>query len=128
MGKRFVELWEGYLHRQPQRDVHERKRHQEHLNGEWELVSSPGDPHPLHRRKSPAGEVQRADLWRALEPYQAHLDGLIISYLEYPQQIDYLVPPLSVVLTLVDGKLDYQKIIPRAVQAAETLARRTTSS
>lgn len=127
VSKRLGELWEEYTHTQNQRDVHARKSRQEHLNGEWELVSPPGDPHPRHVRKTPEGEVQIFDLWRALEPYQARLDGLIIYYMGYPQQIDYLVPPLSVVMTLVDGKLDYKDIIPRAMQAAETLATRTTS-
>ncbi len=128
VSKRLGELWEEYTHTQNQRDVHERKSCQEHLNGEWELVSPLGDPHPRYRRNTPEGEVQLVDLWRALEPYQAYLDGLIIYYIEYSQQIDYLVPPLSVVMTLVDGKLDYKDIIPRAVQAAETLATRTASS
>lgn len=128
VGQRLGELWEEYTHTPKQRDVCERKSLQEHLNGEWELVSPPGDPHPQYTRKPPEGEVQQVDLWRALEPYQTRLDGLIIYYIEYPQRIDYLVPPLSVVMTLVDGKLDYKDIIPRAVQAAETLATRTTSS
>lgn len=126
--KRLGEFWEEYSHIQNQRDVHARKNRQEHLNGEWEMVSPPGDPHPQSRRNIPEGEAQISDLWYALEPYRTRLDGLILHYLEYPQQIDYLVPPHSVVMTLVGGKLDYKEIIPRAVQAAETLATRTAFS
>ncbi len=92
------------------------------------MISPPGDPHPLSQRTFPAGEMQKSDVWRALAPYQARLGGLIVHYIDYPRQIDYLVPPLTVVLTLVDGKLDYKEILPRVVQAAETLATSTPSS
>lgn len=62
------------------------------------------------------------NLWNDLKPYHERLEDLIIHFVEYSQPIAYPIAPLSVVMTIVDGQLDYETLRLRALQAAEELA------
>lgn len=82
-----------------------------------------------HMRSTWEGKLQAErnhkpsqNLWHDLEPYHESLESLIIHFVEYPQQIEYPIAPLSVIITIVDGQLDYEALRDRALRAAEELA------
>jgi hypothetical protein len=62
------------------------------------------------------------NLWQALSPYHTRLDSLLIHFVGYPQESVYLVPPRSIIMTIVHGHLDDEDFRLRTLQAAETLA------
>jgi hypothetical protein len=46
---------------------------------------------------------------------------------EYPQEVYYLVPPVSVIMTVVNGHLDGETFRTYTLRAAEELATRNNS-
>ena len=66
-------------------------------------------------------------LWAELQPYQTRLEGLALRLVEYAQEVEYLVPPASVILTLVGGRLDGAAFRKRVLRAAEQLATHPSS-
>jgi hypothetical protein len=62
------------------------------------------------------------NLWQDLKPYHTRLDSLMIHLVAYSQETVYLVPPRSIIMTIVDGDLDEENFRTRTLQAAETLA------
>jgi hypothetical protein len=68
------------------------------------------------------GHSGTMNLWQALEPYHTRLDSLMIHFVEYAQESVYLVPPRSIIMTVVHGHLDDENFRTRTLQAAETLA------
>lgn len=61
------------------------------------------------------------NLWHDLEPYHTRLDSLMIHFVGYSQEKVYLVPPRSIIMTMVNGHLDDEDFRARSVQAAEAL-------
>jgi hypothetical protein len=96
--KHIDELWEQYKPLSNRRRTWERP-----LAKQWRTVMQP--------------------LWNDLQIYTTRLPALAIYLVEYPQQIDYLIPPLSIIMTIVAGNLDGEMFHSRVVQAAENLAR-----
>jgi len=95
-GKRLRELWEHYEPIAKQRFTWEQDV-QTHHGGQ-------------------------TNVWQALEPYHTRLDSLMIHLVAYAQETVYLVPPRSIIMTIVDGDLDEEDFRTRTLQAAETLA------
>ncbi|MBO0794512.1 MAG: hypothetical protein J2P36_26660 [Ktedonobacteraceae bacterium] len=95
-GKRLRELWEHYEPIAKQRLAWEQDV-QTHHNGQ-------------------------TNLWQALSPYHTRLDSLMIHLVAYSQETVYLVPPRSIIMTIVDGDLKEEDFRTRTLQAAETLA------
>lgn len=60
-------------------------------------------------------------LWQALSPYHTRLDSLMIHFVGYSQESVYLVPPRSIIMTVVHGHLDDEDFRTRTLRAAETL-------
>ncbi len=61
-------------------------------------------------------------MWQDLQPYQARLPALTLYLVEYPRQIEYAVPPESVIVTIVDDHLDSESFRLQVLRAAESLA------
>ena len=66
-------------------------------------------------------------LWTELQPYQTRVEVLALHLVAYGQEVEYLVPPASVILTLVDGRLDGPAFRQRVLRAVEQLATHPSS-
>lgn len=66
-------------------------------------------------------------LWYDLKPYQTRLATLTIHLTSYPKAIDYLIPPTSGIITVVDGQLDSLTFRDRVLHIAESLAANSDS-
>jgi hypothetical protein len=106
VGQRLHELWEHYLPLSSTRQ-------------QWES--------PLKMQWSTWGDGTWKVLWTELQPYQTRLEGLALHLVEYAQEVEYLVPPASVILTLVGGRLDGASFRQRVLRAAEHLATHPSS-
>jgi hypothetical protein len=106
VGQRLGELWEEY---KPLSN--KRKEWQRALVRQWS--TGRGD-----------GTVKR--VWDDLEPYHTRLETLAIHLVEYPGEVYYLVPPVSVIMTVVNGHLDGETFRTNAFRAAEELATRNS--
>ena len=62
------------------------------------------------------------NLWYDLKPYQTQLATLTIHLISYPKAVDYLVPPTSGIIAIVDGQLDSLTFRNRVLRVAESLA------
>lgn len=62
------------------------------------------------------------NLWEDLKPYHSRLDSLMIHYVAYSQELDYVVPPRSIVMTIVNGPLETESFLSRVTLAAKALA------
>ena len=62
------------------------------------------------------------NLWEDLKPYHTRLDSLMIHFVAYSQEKDYLVLPRSIIMTIVDGHLDDEGFRSRVSLAAEAIA------
>lgn len=61
-------------------------------------------------------------LWHDLKRYQRQLDTLTIYLVGYPKAVDYLVPPTSGIMTVVDGQLESSDFYDRMLYIADSLA------
>ena len=61
-------------------------------------------------------------LWQDLQPYQVRLPALTLHLVEYPRLVEYVLPPVSVILTIVDNQLSGEDFRLRVLHAAESLA------
>jgi hypothetical protein len=86
VGTRIAELWEQYKSLSNTRRGWERG-----LGRRWSQAKGDG-----------TGE----QLWNDLEPYRTRLDSLIIHLVAYSQPGECLVPPVSIILAIVNGQLD----------------------
>jgi hypothetical protein len=73
---------------------------------------------PLARQWRPVMQP----LWRDLQPYQTRLPALALYLVEYPQSVEYIIPPVSVIMTIVNGYLDGESFRLQVLDAAESLA------
>lgn len=97
-----------------------------HLQERWQEYWQIPDRNP--ETGMLGSKVKSTTLRQDVEPYQTQLDGLMIHLVAYPQQIDYLFPPFSVLLTMVPGQFDAEQIRRRALRAAEALSRRNATT
>jgi len=61
-------------------------------------------------------------LWNDLQPYHACFPALTIYLVKYPQQVEYIIPPISVILTIVDDLPDGETFRLQVLHVAESLA------
>jgi hypothetical protein len=103
IGSRLATLWDQYGPLSNER-------------GSWE--------HKLTRQlhKAEAGAKKR--LYDELLPYSARIPTLTIHFVNYPQPLDFLVPPVSVIMTIQDGQPDSAEFRARVLDAAAELAAR----
>ncbi len=66
------------------------------------------------RQWSSQGDGTSNRLWDDLQPYHTRLEALTIHFVEYPQEVDYLVPPVSVIMAVANGQLDGEAFRARA--------------
>ncbi len=64
----------------------------------------------------------RTDLWIRLKPYHPHLSTLKIYLVAYPQSVEYLAPPISLILSASPESRTRQIFDDRVVGAAARLA------
>jgi hypothetical protein len=86
VGARLAELWEQY---QPLSNT--RRGWEKGLGRRWSQAKGDG-----------TGE----QLWKDLEPYRTQLDSLIIHFVAYPQPVECIVHPVSIILAVANGQLD----------------------
>lgn len=102
--EQLKELWKQY-----RLISHKRSAWETNMARQWQQAASKG-PVP--------------DLWHELEPYHNRLPSLFIHFVPYPVQLDYIVAPFSVIMTVVNGQLDRDIFSKRALQAAAALAQK----
>ncbi len=108
VGERLRELWSEFQsnYRQQERP--------------WNWLVNPEsedyEPKPLQQ----GGE--RTDLWTRLKPYHPHLSTLKIYLIAYPQPVEYLAPPISLLLSAPPESRTRQTLDERVVRAAARLA------
>lgn len=106
VGNRLAELWEHY-------------KPLSHKRMEWERER-------VHQWFQGRDRTARR-LWHDLEPYHNRLEALYIHFVDYPQEVNYLVLPVSVVMTIVNGQFDATRFRTRALEAAEALSASSSS-
>lgn len=67
-------------------------------------------------------------LWKDLQPYKARLEGLMVYQVNYPAPVEYLIPPVSVVLSFQNGLLDSDEFRECVLRAAQKLAQTARST
>ena len=75
---------------------------------------------PLAKQRRANGINQR--LWADLQLYKSHLPSLMIYLVDYSQPVEYLIPPISSILTLNSHHLDSEDFRQRVLRTAERLA------
>ncbi len=74
----------------------------------------------LHKAESGA----KKRLYDELQPYASRIPTLTIHFVHYSQPLDYLVPPVSVIMTIQEGQPDAAEFRTRILDAAAELAAR----
>ncbi|MBA2396130.1 MAG: hypothetical protein H0V70_25675 [Ktedonobacteraceae bacterium] len=93
----------------------------------WEHYGSRGKQWTDHLLMQWMVDGTEEQLQKDLLPYHARLEMLNICFAKYSQEVDYLIPPVSVIMTLADGQLDGDTFRLRVLRAAEELAMGTAS-
>ena len=102
-GQRLGEPWEAY------KPLSNKRK-------EWQRA--------LVRQWSPSrGDGTSKRSWDDPEPYRARLETLIIYLVEYAHEVYYLVPPVSAIMTVVNGRLDGEIYRANVLRVAEELAK-----
>lgn len=99
VGERLVELWQQY---EPQAN-------------EWAKRNADKLP-PRQKPK----EMRK--LWKYLTPYQKLLPTLSVYFVDYPEVVSYVFPPIYLVLGSGNGTLDSVSYSTRVLRAAAELA------
>jgi hypothetical protein len=99
--KRLDELWEQY---QPLSNM--RSEWVPSLARPWVSVM-----HPLMHQ-----------LCNDFPPSNVRLPALVLYLVGYSQQVEYLVPPISLIMTIVDGHIDLETFRLHVLHAAKSLA------
>lgn len=80
------------------------------------------------RREAERVEISTQQLWDDLQPYHSRLADLSLYQVVYPEPVEYLVPPVSAILSVSTGASDNDYAFrQRALQAAKDLARSNAS-
>jgi hypothetical protein len=74
---------------------------------------------PLAKQRRP----MMHQLWNDLQPYHTRIPALMVHLIKYPKQVEYIIPPVSVILTVADDHMDNETFRLRILHAAESLAR-----
>lgn len=106
VGERLAILWKQY---QPLAD--ERKKAE----------------HKLSRKRQQLGVEQKINLWQDLKPYHARIPTLGIYMVHYVQPLNYLIPPVTVLMTFSDRQPDLAGFREQLLDAAAGLSATTTS-
>jgi hypothetical protein len=88
----------------------------------WEHYGPIGEKRFAWEKDFQTNNHSTTNLWQTLEPYHTRLDSLMIHFVEYSQETVYLAPPRSIIMTVVNGRLDDEDFATRTLQAAEALA------
>lgn len=82
-----------------------------------------------YSRKAERVEISTEQLWDDLQPYHSRLADLSLYQVVYPEPVEYLVPPVSAILSVVStGASDNDYAFrQRALQAAKDLAKSSSS-
>jgi hypothetical protein len=116
-GTRLADLWEHhYFASANQRNIPAMKA--EEKRGEW--LQTAHDPN-IRVRKHHKGDTP-ANLYQDLWPYHDRLQFLSVRFVAYPQPIEYLVPPYTIVVTTSYELHTYENLRERVWHAAERLA------
>jgi hypothetical protein len=76
----------------------------------------------LHSKWNLAESVRGKRLWDELQVYQKKLPTFSIHLVGYPQSINYLLPPTTLLLTFSDNQFDGEQHREQMISAAEELA------
>lgn len=93
----------------------------------WEHYKPISNERKAWRWGNAGGDQATKRLWDDLQPYHTQLETLLIHFVAYPLEVDSLVPPVSVIMTIVNGYLDGETLRTRILSAAEKLATSSTS-
>src|SRR5258708_3860245 len=75
----------------------------------------------LARKRQQLEIEQRINLWRALSPYHSRIPTLIVHMVQYEQPINYLIPPISVIMTYTGEQPGAAEFRERLLDAAAEL-------
>jgi hypothetical protein len=81
----------------------------------------------LARKRQQVETDRRMNLWRDLSPYHSRIPTLIVHMVQYEQPINYLVPPVSVVMTYAGGQPGAAEFRERLLDAAAELTASSSS-
>jgi len=101
VGNRLAELWEQYGPLSNERNKAEAR---------------------LARKRHQVETDRRMNLWRDLSPYHSRIPTLVIHMVHYEKPINYLIPPVAVIMTYADGQPDAVEFRERVLDAAAELA------
>lgn len=59
-------------------------------------------------------------LWHDLQPYHTKIPSLTIFFVEYPQQVILPVPPVSIIMTVVNGSMNNEDFYQQITQTVRT--------
>ncbi len=76
----------------------------------------------LARKRQQVETDRHMNLWRDLSPYHSRIPTLVIHMVHYEKPINYLIPPVSVIMTYADGQPDAVEFRERILDAAAELA------
>lgn len=85
----------------------------------WETLTPQGVARHFHERYSNVS-------WSDLEQYQSRLNALMFYVVEYPEPIEYIVPPISILISQPEWKCENEDLRSRTLSAAERLANLST--
>jgi hypothetical protein len=89
----------------------ERKKAEARLTRKWHQVET----------------EQRINLWRELSPYHSRIPTLVVHMVQYEQPINYLIPPVSVIMTYAGGQPGAAEFRERLLDAAAELTASSSS-
>lgn len=81
---------------------------------------------PLSNRLMKAEQKSKTRLYDELLPYAKHLPTLMIHFVDYPKALDYLIPPVSLVMSIKENTPDVEGFRLRVLAAASELAARNS--
>lgn len=121
VGELLKELWPCYLAMLEERDI-KRWRQAEQENRMTKLWRGTIKSYSTIFNK----HIGKNQLWPKLQPYHSRLATLQVYQVDYPEPVEYLIPPVSVILSVANGLPDSNAYSRSVLHAAERLA--TSSS
>ena len=104
--ERLATLWEQYRPVADEREKAERKQ---------------------SRKRHQLEIEQKISLWQDLKPYQRRIPTLSIYMIHYGQSLNYLIPPVTLLMTFSDRQPDVAGFREQLIDAAAGLSATTTS-
>src|SRR5260370_11614262 len=81
----------------------------------------------LARKRQQVETDRRLNLWRDLSPYHSRIPTLIVHMVQYEQPINYLIPPISVIMTYTGEQAGAAELRERLPDAAAGLTASSSS-